>query len=77
MYYDESSATFNFLTGLAVGVVIGAGIAVLMAPQSGKRTRKRVRRIAGTARETAVDQLEDLAGELRSAVGGGRKRFPF
>lgn len=75
MYYDESSATFNFLTGLAVGLIIGAGVALLMAPQSGKRTRKRIRRTATDVREAAGERVDDLTGELRSAVG--KKRFSF
>lgn len=75
MYYDESSATFNFLTGLAIGMVLGAGMALLMAPQSGKRTRKRLRRTATDVRDAAGDQFEEIADDLRSVVG--KKRFSF
>lgn len=75
MYYDESSQAFNFLTGLALGLVIGAGVALLAAPQSGRRTRKRIRRVASGARDTATEQFEDLADNVKSAVGTTRKRF--
>ena len=45
-----------FLTGFA----LGAGLALLTAPQSGTRTRRQIRRRA----EDAQSQLEDLGEEL-------------
>lgn len=77
MYYDESSRTFNFVTGLALGLVIGAGIALLAAPQSGRRTRKRLARAVEDVREVAGEQFEEISDEVRSAVGGKKKRFSF
>ncbi|HWV57126.1 MAG TPA: YtxH domain-containing protein [Longimicrobiales bacterium] len=75
MEYDESPRIFNVLTGFALGVVVGAGIALLLAPESGKRTRKRVLRIASDARSTAGHRLEDLSDEARALVKSGRKRL--
>jgi gas vesicle protein len=37
-------AVFLFLGGLLLGSVIGAGAMLLMAPQSGKKTRKQIQR---------------------------------
>jgi gas vesicle protein len=60
--------------GLIVGVAIGAGVAMLFAPQSGKETRKmlrgRVRRIRG---ETRV--WERLGKELKRAASLKRKEI--
>lgn len=60
--------------GLIVGVAIGAGVAMLFAPQSGKDTRKmirgRVRRIRG---ETGV--WARLGKELRRAASLKRKEI--
>jgi len=44
MYYDESSKRRNLLTGLVFGVVLGAGLALLLAPGEG---------VAGKARFVA------------------------
>jgi gas vesicle protein len=77
MYYDDESATVSFFSGLIVGAAIGAGLALLLAPQSGKRTRRRlVRSVEGLA-DSATDQWEDVSDELRSAVRTGRKKFSF
>jgi gas vesicle protein len=47
-----------------VGVSIGAGIALLYAPQSGKETRKMIRRKAEDAKDSLVEAGEHLKGTL-------------
>ena len=60
---------------LLVGGIIGAGIALLYAPQSGEKTRKEVNRYAKKARrkgEDAVEAVEDFTEqvtEMAEAVG--------
>jgi gas vesicle protein len=79
MDYDDESRVFSFLSGLALGAVIGAGIALLTAPQSGRRTRRRIRRVAGNLKESAGDRWEDLAqdvkGKVDDAIRGARTKF--
>ena len=79
MEYDHETQVLNFLSGLVLGAVIGAGIAILTAPESGRRTRRRIRRVAGDVRETASDRWEELAddvkGRVDDAIKGARKRF--
>jgi gas vesicle protein len=75
MYYDDESGALNFLAGLMVGAVIGASLALLTAPQSGRKTRKRLIRAVSTAREAAGDHWEDLSDEVQDAVRAGRKRI--
>lgn len=78
MEYDDAR-TFNFLTGLVCGAAIGAGIALVLAPDSGKKTRKRLHRAAGDLRETASDRWDELADEMKDRVEevmqGARSRF--
>ena len=80
MEYDHESQVFNFIAGLVLGAVIGAGIAMLTAPDSGKKTRRRVRRMAGEFRRTAEGRLgeltDDVRGRVDDAVKGARKRLP-
>ncbi len=47
---------FSFLVGGAVG----AGLALLLAPQSGKKTRKQIRDIADELSEQASDYAEKV-----------------
>jgi hypothetical protein len=60
--------------GLLVGAVVGAGAALLFAPQSGEETRTIIRRQARNARHRASDAWSDLADELAAATRRGRRR---
>jgi gas vesicle protein len=75
MYYDEDSGAVSFLAGMLLGVVIGASMALLTAPQSGRKTRKRLVRAVSQVRDTATDHWDDLTDEVQDAVKSGRKRI--
>ena len=49
-------ALFAFLIGGAVG----AGVALLMAPQSGKKTRKQIREFVDNVKEQAYEHAHGL-----------------
>ncbi|MBI4540633.1 MAG: YtxH domain-containing protein [Gemmatimonadetes bacterium] len=76
---EEGFRFVNFVTGLVLGAVIGAGAALLFAPQSGRRTRRIIRRRAEELAESAGDRWQELAGGARGkvdeALEGARKRF--
>lgn len=59
------------LGALLLGIVIGAVIALLYAPEKGEKTRKRLAKASGQWGERANEVL-DSAGE---AVEKSRKRF--
>jgi gas vesicle protein len=50
----------SFLIGLA----LGAGVALLLAPQSGEETRRAVARRARRAQNAAKDFVEDVSGTV-------------
>jgi gas vesicle protein len=80
MEYDEhSTQVVNFVSGLVLGAILGAGVALLTAPQSGRRTRRRLQRSAVDVRSTAGDRWEDLSSDVKSrvdeALDGARSRF--
>ena len=72
MYYDDEPGAVNFIAGLFLGAVVGVTLTLLAAPQSGKRTRKRIVRAVTSARSAAGDRWEDLAHEVQRV---GRKRI--
>ena len=75
MYYDEESSAVSFLSGMIIGAAIGAGLSLLLAPQSGRRTRRRlVRSVEGLA-DDATGRFDDVTDDLRDAVRTGRKKF--
>jgi gas vesicle protein len=70
------------LMGFALGAVVGAGIALLMAPASGKRTRQRLASTARRWSENAgdtIDQARNTVSELgtdaKSALKAGQDAF--
>ncbi len=69
MEYDSNDGQIaTLLTGIAIGAILGAGIALLSAPESGRRTRRRIRRTAGNLKEGAGDRWEELADEVKEKV---------
>jgi len=59
-----------------IGLAIGAGAALLFAPQTGEETRRGIARRARRAQEAAQDLVEDVSGtvadkfnEVRATVG--------
>jgi gas vesicle protein len=79
MEYEDDARVFNFVSGLIFGAAIGAGVALLLAPESGKKVRKKLSRRAGHLRSDASDRWDDLTDEVREkvdeALSGARKRF--
>jgi gas vesicle protein len=67
-----------FGAGLALGLALGAGAALLTAPQSGEETRAalrgRARRIGRTTSRRSRDAWADLRDELQSAKLALRRR---
>jgi len=76
---DRAAHPMTFVSGFILGAMVGAGIALLAAPEAGTRTRKRIRRVAGELRDSAGDHWDDLAEDVKDkvddAVRGARKRF--
>lgn len=77
MFDSDSPRIYQFLAGLLLGAVIGATTATLLAPQSGRRTRKQLMRTLEGARESAGDRWDDVARDVRSAVEAGKRRLPI
>ncbi len=79
MEYDLDANAMNFVSGFLLGVIVGAGIALLTAPDAGNRTRRKIRRVAGGLKDSATDQLDDFAEDVKArvddAVRGARKRL--
>jgi gas vesicle protein len=70
------------LVGFALGAVVGAGLGILLAPDSGKKTRERIAsttrrwsRNAGEALEHARDTAVELGADAKSALKAGQEAF--
>lgn len=58
---------------LLLGVALGAGIALLFAPQSGAETRRLIRRKAEEAKDSLVDVVDEAASTVTDGIGRARE----
>ncbi|TMQ49650.1 MAG: hypothetical protein E6K75_08295 [Candidatus Eisenbacteria bacterium] len=69
------------LTGFLVGAMIGAGLALLLAPARGSETRRKVgetaRKLGSAATEAMNHAREDFAGRESDSFGAGGRREPI
>lgn len=72
---SENGSGRSFAAGLVLGALIGAGVALLLAPQSGEDTRRllrrRARRLARDARHgygDVKDRVRELRDRAREAI---------
>ncbi|HQW06847.1 MAG TPA: YtxH domain-containing protein [Flavobacteriales bacterium] len=56
------------LFGLLAGAAIGATVGLLLAPASGKETRKNIKRRAKRAQKDLVDLVEKVRGNAEAAA---------
>ncbi|MCJ7535901.1 MAG: YtxH domain-containing protein [Anaerolineales bacterium] len=66
---DNSGDLGSFLAGFVIGGLIGAGVALLMAPQSGEETRALIGEKSIELRDRAAETASDVqarAGDLAS-----------
>ena len=64
---NNSSPISGYLAAVTIGALVGAGIALLYAPCSGKETRKFLKRRAGQLKEKAGDAIEGAKETIQNA----------
>jgi gas vesicle protein len=64
MFCSNDDRTRSVLVALVIGGLVGAGVALLLAPQSGKRTRQQIADLA----EDLKDYAADLTDKVRTKV---------
>ncbi len=60
--------------GLIVGGLLGAAIALLYAPQSGRETRKDIQRTARRLKNSTADLIEDTIDDVSDFVNDLREK---
>lgn len=61
--------------GFILGGALGASLALLFAPESGRRTRERLRDLAADMRDKTIDVSGDLRDKAEDAIERGREVF--
>jgi gas vesicle protein len=65
---DKIKKTFSFVSFFAIGSIVGAGIALLMAPQSGERTRSFIRNKGEEWKGKAIEVAEGSRKQIEQTV---------
>jgi len=64
MFHDENNQGATILVSFLIGGIVGAGLALLLAPQSGRKTRKQIADMA----EEVLDYTSDYAKKLKDKI---------
>ncbi|MEN6519909.1 MAG: YtxH domain-containing protein [Armatimonadota bacterium] len=67
---EEKGVALNFLAGVGIGAIIGAGIALLFAPKSGTETRDDIK----NAMHELSKSTEDLRNKSAEIVESAKAR---
>jgi hypothetical protein len=80
--FRELERSSSSVVGFMIGAAIGAGIALLLAPESGRDTRRRLGQTARSWSSSMKDGVEQARGrvgalkdDVRTAVNSGREAF--
>ena len=64
MTHEENTQGATILISFLIGGIVGAGLALLLAPQSGRRTRRQIADMA----EDVVEYTSDYAKRLKDKI---------
>jgi gas vesicle protein len=77
---NDNSRLGGYVTAFAIGAALGAGVALLYAPRSGKDTRKlltkkgrELKDKAGDLLEDATDLIQEKKAALAAALESGKE----
>jgi gas vesicle protein len=65
---SEQRSGFSSLLWFVAGAAIGAGVALLYAPQSGAETRKKIKDASGKVAEDVKEQYEKISNEAKKSI---------
>lgn len=74
MHHNESGLNVGaILLSFLLGSMVGAGLALLVAPQTGTETRRRIRDFAEDVSDRAHDYVEQAKTKMTSSIDKGKE----
>ena len=74
---DQDAGNGLFLLGALAGALVGAGMALLMAPKSGAETRRGISSGLNTARDAAARRYHDLADKASQQIDRASQKLGY
>jgi len=65
-YVSEERHPMNFITGLLLGGLAGSVMMLLMAPQSGRKTRAKIQKRSIELRDQTVETVQEAVTQART-----------
>lgn len=72
---DRTNGALNGIIAFSLGALVGAGIALVLAPQSGAKTRKIVQDYAAKAADQLMERIQDAQATVKTALDHGREAY--
>lgn len=72
MEREGSSGVCSVVSSFFLGGLIGAGVALLVAPMAGKETREQLKGFAGSVKEKADDYYDQIKETVTSTLENGK-----
>lgn len=69
---EEGYSSGSMLLSFLLGGIVGAGLALLVAPQSGKETRQKIRDLADDVKERSTEYVDKAKDTFSSVVDDGK-----
>jgi len=69
---EEGYGSGSLLLSFLLGGVVGAGMALLLAPQSGSETRRKIRELADDIKATGGDYVNEANERISKAMDEGK-----
>lgn len=75
MYEEKNFSTGSMVITFLVGGIIGAGLALLTAPRSGRETREKLKYMAEDAREKIKSATDEARAKIADTLRQSKERM--
>ncbi|HDK41025.1 MAG TPA: YtxH domain-containing protein, partial [Nitrospirae bacterium] len=75
MSEHNSCSTGKVFWSFILGGIVGAGVTLLLAPQSGQESRERIRELAEDIKDKTSDYVDQARDTVRTTVEKGKGFF--
>lgn len=72
MREEHGFSTGSVLMSFILGGIVGAGIALFLAPKSGSETRQKIKEFAEDVKDKAQNYVEDVKGKVATGIDKGK-----